>query len=235
MGVPATRWLDLLLPPRCALCGAAGAAGLCAACLARVFPWPADACLRCGRAIARWMAPGPCAGCLRRPPPWARAVHLYAYRGVAREAVLALKLGARPEAARALVALAAGRIREAVAPGDALVPVPSPWWRFARYGVHHTGMLARAVAAHTGARVHLFALRRRGRAPRQSALARGARRRNLAGAFAPGLRAVRGARMVWLVDDVTTTGTTLRRAARALAPLGLPVGVLTLARAGDPA
>jgi len=55
--------------------------------------------------------------------------------------------------------------------------------------------------------------------PSQTGLDRRARARNVAGAF----RVRRGARIpsrVWLVDDVVTTGATLREAARALRHAG---------------
>jgi len=53
--------------------------------------------------------------------------------------------------------------------------------------------------------------------PSQTGLDRRARRRNVRGAFAPRRQV---APLVWLVDDVVTTGSTLAEAARALRRAG---------------
>jgi predicted amidophosphoribosyltransferase len=112
--------------------------------------------------------------------------------------------------------------------GAALVPVPTPAGRRRRRGFDHAALLARAVAERTGLPV-VACLRRAGRAPRQAAAGRTARlaegrvRVEVSGAVP---------RSVVLVDDVHTTGATLRACARELDENGaLQVFAIAYARA----
>src|SRR4051794_3660473 len=87
--------LALLVPPRCAACGAPGrrvADVLCASCR-RALPWlAAPCCERCALPLPH--APG---GCPARDAAFATAWSAVAYEGAAREAMHALKFaGARP-------------------------------------------------------------------------------------------------------------------------------------------
>jgi ComF family protein len=101
----------------------------------------------------------------------------------------------------------------ALVDGAAVVPVPLHWRRRLGRGYNQAEEIARPLAARMG-----WPLRRclrRGKAtPRQTALPRERRRRNPAGAFLCGRRPPEPTAV--LVDDVTTTGATLRSAAVAL-------------------
>ncbi|HMR49762.1 MAG TPA: ComF family protein [Arachnia sp.] len=110
---------------------------------------------------------------------------------------------------------------QALAPpeGTVLVPVPSLPSAVRRRGFDHTDALA-AVAARTLGLTHRRWLRRGRGGADQSLLGRVQRRANLAGA----MRAVSGARRtVVIVDDLATTGATLREAHRALTEAGTQV------------
>ena len=101
--------------------------------------------------------------------------------------------------------------------------VPADRERRRARGYHPAERLAHAAARLWG--LPCESLLVRGRGPRQTGLAREARRRNVAHAFAA-TRAER--RRVLLVDDVYTTGATAHAAAAAL---GSHVEVATFARA----
>jgi len=93
-------------------------------------------------------------------------------------------------------------------------------------------LLARHLAAATGARLLGAALRRTRDTPPQVGQSREERRRSVAGAFQADPRAVAGLDLV-LVDDVVTTGATADAAAQALKAAGArSVTVVALARAG---
>jgi ComF family protein len=197
--------LDLVLPPLCAGC-------------ARGLEGPAPLCARCARALP-WLERPPAA-----PAPLAALSCAVAYRAEVERWIHRFKYPERglagldpaPRAvAEALVRRAAAR---APAPAPQLVvAVPLHPRRLRRRGFNPAGLLARAVGREVGAPVDAVALRRLRDTPSQTGLDRGARRRNVRGAFAA-RRAVPA--RVWLVDDVATTGSTLAACARSLRRAG---------------
>ena len=190
--------LELLLPPVCAGCGRAARDGpLCAACA---------------------LAP---AGALGPPPRGLAAWHAaLAHEGAGAEWVQRFKYPARglaglDPAAEAVAFGLMRRLARAV-PGaapDLVVPVPLHPRRLRERGFSPPGLLARACAEARRARCVPVLLARLRDTPSQTGLSRGARRRNVAGAFTARRAAPP---RVWLVDDVVTTGSTLVEAARAL-------------------
>lgn len=115
----------------------------------------------------------------------------------------------------------------------ALVPVPLHWRRTWWRGFNQATLLAEHVARLPDAPPLVPLLRRTRYTTPQSRLKGRARKQNLAGAFAvrPGHRAKD--RSFLLIDDVTTSGTTLQECARALRQAGATaVDALTLAVSG---
>lgn len=135
------------------------------------------------------------------------------YEGLARDLVLALKYHNQLWAARSLAALMQiqpiDNIDESV-----LVPVPSVAARRRSRGFSPALEIARCLARLGGWRIAPFIISRRGYQPPQSSLeSAGARERNVQDAFFVGTPSRMPAR-VCLVDDVLTTGATLRALAR---------------------
>jgi ComF family protein len=103
---------------------------------------------------------------------------------------------------------------------DVIVPVPLSGWRRRTRGYNQSEALARALARELGLPLAPRALSRRKHAPPQARSATAEeRRRNVEGAFAARAEPVAG-RRVLLLDDVTTTGATLRACAAALKEAG---------------
>lgn len=151
-------------------------------------------------------------------PAWAGTE----YTGVARRAILALKNDGRTDATGALARPLAAALDAAVAdlstpspaPGTvALAAVPSTRAAYRRRGYRPIDVLVRPT------RIRLEHPLGWGRQPAdQIGLGREARQANLAGSLRAGL-AVSG-RCFLLVDDVVTTGGTLREARRAITEAG---------------
>ena len=117
-----------------------------------------------------------------------------------------------------------------------LVPVPMAAVRRRERGFNPAEELARALAAGTGWTSVPDGLERRQYRRPLRGLSAQRRREEVAGAFAagPGLARLAGSRVV-LVDDVVTTGATLRVAIEALRAAGMtPAGALALARTRRP-
>ncbi|MDO5377827.1 MAG: phosphoribosyltransferase family protein [Clostridia bacterium] len=149
----------------------------------------------------------------------------YGYEGLARRLILALKFsGARDAAvplARAMAMLPGGE-------EEVIVPVPTTRRRLRERGYNQAALLARHMGEELGMEV-CEALSRRDERAAQATLNRAERSRNLVGCMSSGGQ-VRGKRVL-LVDDVYTTGSTAREAARALYAAGArSVGMFAAAR-----
>lgn len=218
--------LDVLFPPRCVGCGGRGA-WLCPACRASFRPVPIDLCVTCGGFVA---PRGICAVC------WGDQFELdslrgaFLFDGVVRKAIHQLKY----RGATALAApLAEAMLAPIGQPGsfDAIVPVPLHASRLAQRGYNQSDLLARQLGIALGIAVRPDCLRRIRDTRSQVTLSSADRWQNVRGAFLATPNALRGA-SVLLVDDVATTGSTLRAAAAALKDAGVArVAGLVLARA----
>jgi ComF family protein len=172
------------------------------------------------------------------PAPLVQLEWCAPFSGTVRAALHALKYGGERRLAEPLGAAAAERWRRAGAGGDLVVPVPVHASRARERGFDQAVLLAAVVAERLDLPMRPI-LERRRRTTAQFELDRARRGMNVAGAF--GLRATRGrdshelgpvrGRWVILVDDVTTTGSTLAACAAALMAEGaLAVSGLTIAR-----
>lgn len=227
----AARLLRIALPPRCLLCGAPGADGrdLCAGCtgdLAINTP----CCPRC--ALPLEIAASLCGECLQREPPFAAAWAPFRYGHPLDLLETRFKFGRDLAAGRVLAELMMMRASvDAPARPALLIPVPLHVARLRERGYNQALELAKPLAQALGIALRHDLLVRSKATPPQTGLDAKARRRNLRGAFALVPNAALPGHVV-LFDDVMTTGTTLREAARVLLRGGATrVDVWALARA----
>ncbi len=216
--------LGLLLPRRCAGCGAVGDV-ICATCTTRLVRVGPTGCARCG-------APGPwpvarCVACPGARPGFATARAALVYDAALRPIVASWKEHGRRDLTVALAALVeAALTRPAV---DVLTFVPGERERRLERGHVPAESLARALGRRWGIDVVALLERAEGASrTRQAGLGRTERRANVRGAFqATGTSAPN----VCLVDDVYTTGATTSACAMALRRRGAQrVEVVALAR-----
>lgn len=227
--------LRALYPPRCLVCEEPGWA-VCGRHLWTLEARP-QRCPRCAARISPLLsATRACARCQERSSGLAGAHVLGDYGAGAplRDWILALKHGGRRDLARPLGEGLARLLGQATAdPCPLLVPVPSHPLRRMERGYDPAWLLAREAArALPGARARRLLRRRRDTTPQGEPGAR-SRAANVRGAFRarPWAGDLSG-REVWLVDDVWTSGATLRECARALGRCGARrVGGLVVARA----
>jgi len=167
------------------------------------------------------------------PPPFGRARSAVLYDGVPQRMARSLKFGDRTDLAPWMARWMVRAGAELIAAADAVLPVPLHRYRFLGRRFNQSAELSRAIARQTGLG-HVPAALARSRATRpQVGLSAVERETNLRGAFHVPLRqreSIRAKRLI-LVDDVFTTGTTVKAATRALLRAGAgAVDVLTFAR-----
>ncbi|MDX2116074.1 MAG: phosphoribosyltransferase family protein [Planctomycetota bacterium] len=181
---------------------------------------PARYCDRCGHDIGVFeRSEFGCSSCRNTRPPWDRFVRLGRYETPLSDWVCEVKftrfrvLGLQLGRLLGVALREAGVLEWRGAGGVAVVAMPTTWRRRFSRGIDHAGVIARGAARELGVPVvRVIARRHR---PSQRSVAVSDRPGNVSGAFF-GVRRPRDGTRLILVDDVMTTGATLRGACRGL-------------------
>jgi len=223
------------LPPRCPGCGTIVAEdhAFCLGCWQELDFLGGPACTQCGEPIElAFHEEARCGACLADPPPFDCVRAAVAYGPIARALALKLKYGRRPGIALTM-ARPMRRVGGALLDGALVAPVPLHRWRLWSRGYNQAALIARALMRGEGGELAVDLLERTKRTPALRNLSRKARARAVAGAFgiSPHWKErIRGRRVV-LIDDVFTTGATVRGCSRVLKRAGAKdVSVLCWAR-----
>ena len=228
--------LDLAYPPVCLNCEAPTATpdGLCPDCFRALRPITAPHCPVLGLPFEVSLGPDTLsAEALADPPPFGRARSAVIYGDVAATIVSRLKYGDRPELARFCARLMAGAGHELWDGAPILMPVPLHPARQRERRFNQSSELARELGRLTGLSVDAGLVRRSRKTRQQVGLSGDGRQRNVAGAFAahPDILVRARGRRVVLVDDVYTTGATVKAVTRTLRKAGVEaIDVVTFAR-----
>ncbi|HEY3328604.1 MAG TPA: ComF family protein [Capsulimonadaceae bacterium] len=213
--------LALVYPPRCVLCGGYTHDHLCADCAGDLLiPLPEPICEICGHPRKG----NPCLGCKTDPPQFdaARAASLYA--GDVKDIIHGFKYHDRPQLAAPLGKLLAAQCEEfryslGNLEFDIVTAVPMHPLRKRRRGFNQSERLARVVAAEFLAPYDPSLLVRAHFTRPQVGLKHDARITNMRHAFSIGKVDVVG-KTILVIDDVSTTGATLRGCASVLKAAG---------------
>lgn len=226
----------ILFPPVCAGCRrhVSRPGVLCGECWPRLAflerPW----CPVMGTPFPHDMGEGfLCAEAIADPPPFERARSAVVYSGVACDMVRGLKYHDRTDLAPWMAGWMLRAGSELLAEADVIVPVPLYWRRFFRRKFNQSAELARALAKASGLAFEPSAVVRVRQTRPQVGLERREREDNLRGAFRvpPESALAIAGRRVLLIDDVYTTGATVRAVTASLKKGGAgAVDVLTFAR-----
>lgn len=229
---------DLIIPPRCGLCDGfidtdRVPGPICDSCWEKI-DWAApESCRLCCREYDDWPSfDRVCPDCHLEPPLHAGAAFAAAYREPLAGALRKFKYRSRVNTLKAL-----GRVFRRVSLGpefpkrfEMIIPVPLHPKRLQVRGFNQAAMLARELPDWGPVRVDVL-VRVRNTTP-QVELTGPARRENVVDAFALAELGHTAIKDVLLVDDIATTGSTLRECTRVLLNGGVArVWVLTLARA----
>jgi ComF family protein len=218
--------LDLLFPRWCIGCGREGDY-LCESCRRTLSVISPPVCPRCGRPQSQGEL---CPGCVE----WQAVIDgirsPFLFDGLIRRAVHELKYRNLRALASPLAELMYDYLIRNPVPGDILIPVPLHRKRQKERGYNQSALLARELGKLTGLPVEEnYLIRRSYILPQARAASVGERRSNVANAFFCRDGRLRG-RGVILVDDVSTSGSTMDACAGVLKNAGVAgVWGLTLA------
>ncbi|HEY0626885.1 MAG TPA: ComF family protein [Allosphingosinicella sp.] len=226
--------VDFALPPRCLGCGAVTAEqhSFCLTCWQSLTFLGEPCCHHCGLPFEYEVGESvECAGCIADPPEFDTVRTAVAYGEIARKVALTLKYGGRPAAAATIAHFLQ---RHLLGEQDAiLAPVPLHRSRIWRRGYNQSALIAQALSRASGLPVQLDLIRRVKSTPPLKGMSRRQRAETVRGAFhlAPGAKPLIAGRSVTLIDDVYTTGATVRACAKLLKREGAAqVNILCWAR-----
>ena len=194
---------------------------MCDNCKYNITSEPFEGCIGCGRAAIRH---GLCGSC---KVPYSRAWVVDAYRGPVGEAIKGMKIVSMRETAKVLGMMLAETL-PALPTGTILVPIPTLRSHIRQRGFDHTKMIAKSVSKHLQLPIE-YPLQRVGRSMQRGSSA-AQRRRQAKEAFIVE-KQLDPEQIYLLVDDVVTTGATIREASARLRQAGAKeIWVAVLAR-----
>jgi ComF family protein len=220
------NFLDLVFPKTCLECGSAGSY-ICAGCIAKV-KLAIQICPYCGRAAIDGITHVKC----RKKYGLDGLISVWEYEGVIRKGVLSLKYKYSTEAGKELTNFFIRELMfgDNLISGSVLVPIPLYWHRENTRGFNQSNEVGTAVAANRGWKFLPDLLVRNKSTVPQASLSGDKRRQNLKGVFAINSEFIVPDTVI-LFDDVFTTGSTLKEAAKILKKAGVEkVWGLTIAR-----
>lgn len=236
IGNVAGRVRDVLFPATCLGCheitGQQGT--LCPKCWSKVRFIDRPYCEVLGTPFSMDYGDGAVSGdALADPPPFRRLRSVAAYGDVARKLVQSLKYQDRTDLAPWMAIWMARAGGQLLKDADVIVPVPLHPMRYLSRRFNQSAELGRTLSKRSGVAFDPAILLRTKKTRQQVGLGANERQDNVSGAFtvADTQKIKVAGKSVLLVDDVYTTGATVKAAAKALKKAGAAhVDVLTFAR-----
>lgn len=197
-------------------------------------------CQRCG--LPTLTATPQCGQCLKKPPLWQQLICIGDHYPPLSHYIHQLKYSGKFWLIKPLATILAHRIQHQSLGTPLLTSVPLHWSRYLKRGYNQSDYLARALAKQLLKQhptYHYQPLFRRARAtPYQQGLSKSDREQNLIHAFKLKSNAhihLSGVEHVAIVDDVVTTGSTIRQLCQILLEVGVKkIDIYCLCRTPEP-
>lgn len=231
-----------LFPPRCAGCGGWEKRLFCDDCRSQLSSIQNPLCKICGKPFDPLATADICAECrpsrTNKPPEYVALRSCFQFGGPVREAIHSYKYNGQSswadllsqELARFWLSDCSGSLQ--TPPCDLVTPVPLHWWRAYRRGYNQSELLANQLSLKIDVPAKVLLQRVKPTRP-QVELGRDQRAENVKNAFQVNevIKPIISGNTILLIDDVCTTGSTLRECAKALKKGGaVAVYALTVAR-----
>lgn len=231
--------IDIIFPSRCIICGVflndSPSPPFCTTCLSGIHHISSPQCTRCGIPFPDSHGENHlCGECISTEQPFSIARALGKYEGTLLTAIHRFKYGRKISAGTALGRIMAHRTCRSHDFEDfsLVIPVPLHTKRLRERGFNQSVILAREIARAHNIPLNLSSLERKVDTQQQTQLKKNERGQNVRGAFALTKPGPIEGKKILLIDDVFTTGSTVRECARVLIRNGAKeVAALTVARA----
>jgi ComF family protein len=228
---------DLFFPPICPFCDSPDVDtgnGLCSACVESIEMIEEPFCAQCGLPLPKnhLGASLTCGQCLVSPPAYHRARFAVSYKGVLRVGLQRFKYGGALYARSVLTEILVDSFRKHYSHEefDLILPIPVHTRKLRERGFNQAILLAEDLSARTLIPLKRTCLIKSVNTPPQAGLHRQERLKNLRGSFRVARPGAIKNKRVLLVDDVSTTGSTIGETARILNKAGaVRVDALVLA------
>lgn len=231
-----TRAVDIILPPRCIITGhyVDNQGMISPEAWSELSFITTPFCTACGIPLAFEVAKGTiCASCAQTAPPFDKARSALIYNDDSKSIILRFKHADQTHAVHSFTPWLMRAGHEFMDDSEIIVPVPLHRYRLLKRRYNQAALIGHALARQTGISCIPDMLCRQRPTPSQGHLKFGERRKNVKNAFAVNpyhKQALKG-RSVLLIDDVYTTGATIKECTKTLKKNGAgKVYVLTLAR-----
>lgn len=235
--------INLILPPRCIKCGKILSEhnGLCPECFSKIDFISEPYCYICGHPFsdttdAKFGIKQICGNCAKEKKPLFKMQRsAFVYDENSRNLIIDFKFHDKTSSAEVLANMlyVAGRDIWAENP-DYLIPVPIHKKRLLKRRYNQSALLCKYLSKKSLIPTDYFSLVRTRNSIPQVSLSGAKRRNNLKDAFAIKANQTLSGKSVVLVDDVKTTGSTLRECAKVLHKAGVKnIYALTLSQTND--
>ena len=231
------KFLDTILPPRCIKCGKVlnGENGLCPDCFNEINFISAPYCKCCGKPFHDLTDSGQmiCGKCANENKPLFRLSRSsLEYNDSSKPLILGFKFFDKTDNAKVFSKWLKISAKDIIEEGvDLIVPIPLHYTRLIKRRYNQSALLAKELSKLTAINVDYFSVVRHKRTKPQVEFSGLARVKNVRNAFSVKDESKIKDKRVLLVDDVLTTGSTLRECAKALHKAGAKsVDTLTIAR-----
>ncbi len=178
-----------------------------------------------------------CMDCLKFPPPYKSARAPLLYNDNSRNLILGFKHGDKMHSVKAFTPWLMRAGEDMLNNADILVPVPLHYLRLVKRRYNQSALIASDLSKHTRIRHIPDMLLRTRSTPPQGRLKHKERRNNVKQAFLvkPSKAGILKGKKIILIDDVYTTGATVKECTRVLLKSGAStVHILTVARVKNP-
>jgi len=228
--------IDIIYPPVCLSCKnpVAEAISLCSDCWEDINFISNPKCQKCGMPFEiEAHDEALCGECIAKPPPYNQARAAFVYEDKSAPLITGFKYGDKLHSTKYFAGIMARSGKELIERTDIIVPVPLHRIRLFKRRYNQASLLANVIAKQNLLPVINNLLIRKKNTPPQASLLFRQRIKNVQGAFTFNAKyneIIKG-KNILLIDDVMTTGATIKSCCRRLLKAGASeVNVLTIAR-----